>query len=989
MIDVTLSEGVASLEEMVVVGYGTQKKVNLTGAVDVISNEQIENRQANTVSQILQGLSPGLNFSTGNGGFEPGASMNINIRGIGSLSGGSPYVLIDNIPGNMDLLNPNDIESISVLKDAAASAIYGARAPYGVILITTKSGKKNEKMSVSYSGNVSVNTADRLPEMLDSYTYSRVINESGDNWGGRSYTNDVIDRIIAYQNKDFDFLRQFMPADVTHFETIPENNNTWANGNRSHSDHDWYEEFWGSSVNQNHNLSVKGGSEKATYYMSAGFLDQKGVLNYGTDTYQRYNVMGKVNVQLADWWDLRFETRFIGSPRERFNAGAPETGYDLLFRQVSRAQPTVAKYDGYGNYTFASNIPQTEDRGTDKTVTTESWQTLSTVLKPLNNWEISVDFAFQSVAVDGLNTDLTVIDHLVDQRRIPVSFTVPSQVFKIMNNNHYWVSNAFTSYDWQVNSDHRIFAMVGMQYEYSKAHGINVQKTNLVVQDIPSIQTATGDVIATENESQWSTQGYFSRLTYNFKEKYLLEANARYDGTSRFQEGQRWGFFPSFSLGWNIDKEPFWQPIENHINSFKLRASWGQLGNQQVAAYRDRALIPLQTGKLDWIFSGGGNRPIGYTSTPRLVSPFLTWETASTKNLGMDLYLFDFKLRFNVDLFERITENMIGPSEPLPGVLGTGVPQSNNATLRSRGWEMSARWNQTFSNKDISFFVGLNLHDVKTVVTDYLNPSGLISGWYPGKEVGEIWGYTANGLFQSEQDVESYLENVDMSAIFSSWNPGDVKYEDINGDGAVNVGANTLNNPGDLSIIGNNSPRYQFGFNSGVTIKNFDFSILINGTGKRDFFFPEGSNNVRFWGIDWLPFTALSPQHLDYFRDTPGDKYVGLYEGDANINLDAYFPKPYIDRFQNNKNRKPSTRYLVNAAYFRIQNVQVGYNLPSKVLSRFNVSKVRAYLSGENLFTSTNLFKGIDPIAITGYGNGAGQTYMADRIISFGLNVSL
>lgn len=991
-INVSLINELEDLDEVVVVGYGSVKKVNLTGAVDVISNDQLKNRQAGTVSQILQGQSPGMSFSVGRSGLEPGASMDINIRGIGSLNGGQPYVLIDGFPGSLDMLNAEDIESISILKDAAASAIYGARAPYGVILVSTKSGKRNHGPEIAYSANASVNSQSRLPSMLDSYTFARVTNEMGVNGGGRPYSNENIQRIIAYQNKDWDYLKQFLPADATHFETLELPGGRWAHTNNSYANYDWYEEFYGNSFNQNHTLSVQGGSDKVGYYLSGGFSDQNGVLKYGVDTYRRYNVTGKVDISLTGWWNVRYETRFIKSPREHFNAGANpgagESGYELLFRQISRAVPTQAKYDPYGNYSLISNISSAIERGTDRRVTTDNWQAFATELRPARGWKINADFAYNSIGIDRSNQNLTIDEPYAGGRIVPLSLTVPNMIQQFVHNNYYWVTNAYTSYEAELNNAHHVYVMAGTQFEYDRKHLINVSKTSLVVEDVPSLQTANGDVTASESLVNWSTQGYFSRFMYNYNEKYLLEANVRVDGTSRFVPGNQWGFFPSFSAGWNVDKERFWRPVTPYVDKLKFRASWGQLGNQLVDPYQDLALIPLYSDQIDWISNFGESRRIGYTGTPALVSPRLTWEVVTTKNLGLDASLLKSRLTVTADIYERVTENMIGPSEPLPGVLGVNVPASNNASLRTRGWELSVRWNQRNAGNDFSYSIGFNVQDSRTFILDYLNPTGLVSSWYKGKEVGEIWGFTSHGLFQTQAMLDDYLSQVNLSNINNSWNVGDVKYEDINGDGKVDRGANTLANPGDQTIIGNSSPRYQYGISGDLQYRSVDFSFLIRGTPKRDFFFATGNNNIRFWGVRTIPFTSMTPAHLDYFRDTEGDANTGLHAGEANINTGAFWPKPYLNAAQNDKNRHPSTRYLADASYIRLQNVQLGYTLRAGLLKKYGIKKFRLYLSGENLLTFTNLLKGIDPVALEGFGGGAGVTYGADRMFSMGLNLS-
>jgi TonB-linked SusC/RagA family outer membrane protein len=983
---ITLKPDEKALEEVVVVGYGVQKKVNLTGAVDVITNEQIGNRQSSTVSQILQGQSPGLDFSVGAGGFEPGASMNLSIRGTGSLNGGGPFILIDGFPGEMDRLNPNDIESISILKDAAASAIYGARAPYGVILITTKSGKKNQKMSITYTGSVTRNSAQRLPKMLDSQIFAKVMNEMGDNGGGRPYSDAAIKRIVAYKNQDWDFLKSTVGDKFSYYEAMPLPNGRFGHNGDSHANYDWYKEYYGSSLNTQHNLALQGGSDKISYYLSGGMVRQNGILNYGVDTYSRYNLIGKVNASLTKWWDIKYESRLMKSPRERFNSiNTNEDGYQLMFRQIMRTVPTQSKYDGFGNYSNQSKIPMIEDGGTDKWETTENWHTLATELRPLKGWKINLDFAHKSAGIDQSNVNTVVYEVMTDASKTEFAGSLPSGINQTMTTSTYSAANLFTSYELQLKK-HQFSVLAGTQYELDKMHMLNATRSNLIVRDVPSLQTSNGAITASESMTHWATRGYFGRFNYNYDQKYLFEANARYDGTSKFLPGNRWGFFPSFSAGWNVDREKFWTVIEPVVNTFKVRASWGQLGNQQVRAYMDLALIPLKNEKLNWIFGHGNARPVGYTGTPSLVSPQLTWETATTKNLGFNLTFLKKRLQFDLDIYERTTRNMIGPSEPVPGVMGSSVPKANNATLRSKGFESILRWNDRIGTNGPRYSINFNISNVKTVVVDYLNPTGLITDWYEGKEVGEIWGYTANDLFKTREEVTDYLSKVNMSFINSSWNPGDVKYLDLNGDGRVNMGTRSLKDPGDLSIIGNSSPRYQYGLSGSLDWKGFDFSFLLKGTAKRDYFVADGEPNIRFWGVQAWLFTAMTPEHLDYFRDKPGTETSGLYEGDANINLNSYFPRQYLNSNQNSKNRQISSRYLINAAYWRIQNLQLGYSLPSKLLDKLKIQKMRLYVSGENLFTNTKLLRGMDPVAITGWGNGVGNTYGADRMLSFGIS---
>lgn len=999
-VSVKLAKDISGLDEVVVVGYGTQKKVNLTGAVDVISNEQLSNRQSATVSQLLQGLSPGMNLDiSGQNGFQPGASMDISVRGIGSLNGGSPYILIDGLPGSIDNLNPDDIESISVLKDAAASAIYGARAPYGVILVTTKNGSRNEKMSISYSGNVMVNTPQRLPESLDSYTWVRIQNEAGDNSGGHPFSDATVDRVIAFQNQDWDYLRESipdLPAEAAITGAYPDGN-IWNQANLNFANTDWWDIYYGSSVNQKHDLSLKGGSKNASYYFSVGYYTQEGVLNYGVDNFQRLNLMGKVNVSIADWWDFSWEPRLSKKSREMPNM-TKEGDYSFMYRHISRNYPITPLYDGWGNYMSESHIPSITEGGTDEIDDIDAWNNFRMEIRPLRGWKINADLAYNFNTGTRSDVEKTVYVHNVDNSLSPFGVTVPSNIERLQHDNRYWTTNVYTSYDLSLNDAHNFYILAGMQYEKGRDNLLRGYKTDLISNEVPSLETATGTSILSEDLSHRATMGYFSRLTYNYKEKYLLETNVRYDGSYVFREGNRWGFFPSFSAGWNIHNEPFWEPLGAYVNAFKIRASWGQLGNQQASPYSDLELIPLQTGSLNWIFNYGERRPIGYTTAPGIVNRNLTWETSTTKNLGLNLAFLDNRLEADLDVFERLTTDMIGPSEAKPGVLGASVPRDNNAALRTRGWELSLRWQQAFQS-GISYFVNANLFDYTSVVTEYFNPTGTLSTWYEGRKVGDIWGYTVNDLFRTQEELDRYLASTDLSYLASNWRTGDLRYEDITQDGKVNNGSNTVDDPGDMTIIGNDNPRYQYGITAGLSYKGFDFSMLWRGVAKKDIYFYRMAN--IFWGFTngWWEST-LTPDHLDYFRDKSGTRYSGLYEGEANINTDAYWPRPYLNSTEEAKNKNhANTRYLQDASYIRLQHVQLGYSFPQTITSRLKLQQLRVFFSGENLLTFSKLPDGIDPVAPVGFpeggsGNyygtaGSGRlTYGADRIYSFGLTVT-
>jgi TonB-linked SusC/RagA family outer membrane protein len=972
------------LDEVVVVGYGTQKKVNLTGAVDVISSERLAQRPSGNVSQSIRGLSPGMNFSLNSGGFQPGADMSVTVRGIGSLNGGSPYVLIDGFPGDMNLLNPEDIASISILKDAAASAIYGARAPYGVILITTKNGKKSERIKATYSGQMMINSAQKLPTSLDSWTFARAQNEAGRNMGGTPFSEASIDRIIAFQNQDWDLLHQLLPdypagADITS-GAFPVGN-SWDTAAGSFANNDWWDIYYGNSVSQKHDFSLQGGNDKTSFYFSGGLLDQDGVLNYTIDNFRRLNLLGKINIEIAKWWDFSYETRFSQKNRERSSYWNNADYTSMLWYTHHWVYPVNPLYDGWGNYSQASNIPYALS-GTERTKNLDYWNNFKTEIRLLKGWRVNADFAYNTQSNNISNTHLTTWLYDINNTPFASGQTVPTNIAKTKYDNYYWNTNIFTTYEFDVNSDNHFSVMAGMQFEKSANDQLWGYKSDLIVEDVPSLQTATGVAQVSEALNHNATQGYFGRLSYNFRDKYMFEANARYDGTYVFREGNRWGLFPSASLGWNLHRESFWTVIEPYINTLKIKASWGQLGNQNRDPYSDLELIPIQTGKLGWIFSPGGSRRIGYTSAPGIVNRNLTWETATTKNLGFETSFLKNRLSADINIYERVTTNMVGPSEAKPGVLGASVPNINNATLRTRGWEVSLNWKHSI-NKDLSYFVNFNLSDYKSIVTKYNNPTGTLSTWYEGREVGEIWGYTVNDLFRTQAELDSYLATTDMRFLGANWRTGDVKYEDINGDGKVNNGTNTVDDHGDLSIIGNDNPHYITGITLGLNYRGFDFSTLWTGILKRDVWFGSGGN--LYWGFhsQWWN-SSLQTRNLDYFRDEPGTDYYGVYEGEANINTDAYWPRPYLDGNQDKNTGRANSRYLVNSSYLRMSNIQLGYALPHSLTSKLHLNNVRVFFSGENLLTFSKLPPGIDPEIL----NGANMSYGADRVCSFGITIS-
>ncbi len=989
VIDVTLTTDVTTLDELVVVGYGSVKKINLTGAVDVIDGEVFQNRGNTNVSQLLVGSAIGLNFDLGENGYQPGAEGELTVRGMGSLNGGSPYVVIDGFAGDMNTLNPEDIESITILKDAAASAIYGARAPYGVILITTKSGKKNKKLTATYSGSMNLVTPARLPGTLDSYTYARVINEAATNRDSNlPYDEQRIDNIIAFQEGDYAFLEAQYPDNfpmdkIVNWEQFPNENGSWG---ASHANNDPWDYFTGPNLGSTHNFSIEGGSDKTAYFFSLGFLDQASSLKFGDDSFKRFNVSAKINTELTDWWDFRYETRFMKSKRHLPSGSRPDerATYNALFHIIYNTPPTNPLHNSFGE-SVQGMTQFFNEAGYNNDERTENWQIFATELRPVKGWKINADFAYQSIDDYDLHDgqSFAATNWLTGEK---MGSWYNSRVYEYHRSNYYWSSNAYTSYEFSLNEKHNFFVMGGMQLETGTYRSLQANANNLIVPEIISISTATGDPTLKESMTHFATQGFFGRFTYNYKEKYLLESNVRYDGTSKFQQGNRWGLFPSFSAGWNVSEENFWEPIAPVISSLKIRGSWGELGNQNVSSYMDLALIGLSKANLGWLPGHGGTGQVGYTNAPGLVSPLITWETATTTNIGLNMGLLNHKLQVDFDMFERKTTNMIGPVEAYPGVLGASAPRSNNAELRTRGFELAVRWKQTLTN-GLNYYVNTNMYDAKTVVTKYHNPTGILSSWREGQEVGEIWGWSSGGMFQSQEEIDNHA---DQSYIYSEWNTGDLKYDDINGDGKIDKGDNTIDDHGDQILIGNREPRYQFGISAGLDYKGFDFSMIWKGTAKRDREMIAKRGEAYYGFSKRASWSQPKDDHLDYYRDQPGTNLVGLHEGEANINKDAFYTRPYLHNNSNMKNYNVNSWFMADYSYIRLQNVQLGYTLPNSVISKIGVQRLRIYLSGDNLLTFDHLPKGLDPtISGGGYYTSLGKDYRADRIYSMGINITL
>lgn len=959
MIDISMQPDVQTLGEVVVVGYGTQKKMNLTGAVSTVSSEVFENRPLTNVAQALQGVIPNLNISTTNRGGELGNDRNWNIRGTTSLSGGQPYILVDNVPMDIMDVNPNDIESVTVLKDAASSAIYGSRAAYGVILITTKKGTKNENIKLNYSNNFSWSSPTLLPEMASSIDFAHAWNYAYENSG----------RAPAFTDEQLGLIEQYIadPVNTPPLQKYPANHakwNRWGAYTLSNANVDWFPVwFKKNALNKRHDLSIRGGSEKTTYYISGGFLDQEGLLNWGDDTYKSYNVNANFDSDITDWFTFKFNTKLTQRDRHYPNTKQESSNSKgAIYDNISRMWPTMALYDENGHiYDRNQILPLLQGGSTD--TWNNHWLTLGAELRPAKNWTVFFDYNWNNRNYKLVKHEPTIFGYNVDETTFILAGN-PNSISETFSNTIYNNTNLYTSYEKDLGHNH-FKLMVGYQAEEQKYSALSGSRTNLITDAVPSISTATSTTPSLDDEiSHWSTMGFFGRLNYNYKEKYLAEVNGRYDGSSRFESGKRWGFFPSVSVGYRLSEESFWSPIRSVVNDFKIRGSFGELGNQTVPNYLYVSSIPVRTN-LPYYLNNG--RPL-YTTTPGLVSADLTWETSATLDFGFDAELLESKLTVNFDWYKRTTSNMFGPSEALPAVIGATIPNKNNASLETKGFELALNWRDFIGNNGFSYNVTAILSDYTATVTEYNNPTRIRSTYYEGQKIGEIWGYTTGGLFASDQEAAEAVSVVSQSYLHSNWEGGDMRYVDLNGDNKINIGANTVDDPGDMSIIGNSTPRLAFGVNAGFNWKGISFSMFWQGIAKRDLAL--GANMFYgFNGDEWG--SSVLKQHLDYWTPT---------------NTGAYYPKPYMSS-EHHKNTRTQTGYLQNGAYTRLKNVQLGYTIPQSITSRLHLDRVNVYVSGENLLTITKLPKMFDPEGING-DSGHGEIYPLSKTISVGTSIT-
>lgn len=884
-----------------------------------------------------------------------GASF--NVRGTTSLNGGEPLVLVDNVQMDANLVNPDDIESISVLKDAASAAIYGARAAYGVILITTKKGKLNSRPTVQFSASGYWQSPAVEMHNVNSLDYLKMIDIAYQNSGGSGhYFNPLVyEYTEKYVNGTYD-QPVFFDKSYSAFKY-------GYNGNT-----DWWNELYKTSFSQIYNASISGGSQKTRYYVSLGSNNQGGILKATDEKYNKYNANINVTSELTPWMEVSAKIAHTYTTEMHPTGGTTamnNTAYSglsaysgMMKSDLSPLMPVKhpdGHYAGQGNFTNPVAIQA--QGGNARYRQNDLWMTAGVKLTPIKGLIVNADYTWNYYGWASTQH----VRNFYDYTAVPGTenyypWTNPSSVTRSNSDDYYSSFNAFAEYNLSLgNNDHNMKFMVGYNQEKKRTQYYYAGRKDLIDPENPAINQAIGDMAIDGNMGQWAVNGTFARFNYDYKGRYLLELNGRYDGSSKFKKGHRYQFFPSISAAWRISEEKFFEGVKSWWDNMKLRVSYGSLGNQAVNGnfpYLATYGINTKYGALL-----GGGRPVAVFA-PGLVSSSFTWETVNQIDFGFDAAFLRNRLSASFDWYRRNTKDMLTDGEVLPAVLGASVPRQNAANLKTVGWELSLEWNDRLAN-GLSYHVKGVLSDYQSTITKFNNPTGLISQYYVGRKMNEIWGYVSNGLFQTEQEANAHAN---QSYLYGGkWTAGDVRFEDLDGNNKIDIGDNTLANPGDRKIIGNSTPRFAFGITAGLEYKGIDFEMFWQGIGKRDWF--PGSGSAAYWGFtnEWqTPLTTS----LDYW--TPE-------------NTNAFFPRL---GWANGGNRNTSTRYLQNASYCRLKNVTLGYTLPRNILDKIGVSRLRVYVTGENLLTFTSLIKAFDPETLNN------MTYPINRKIAVGLNLT-
>lgn len=949
-----MQEDAILLDEAVVIGYGTQKKVNLTGAVATVGSEKLENRATQSLASMLQGSVAGLNVTTSSG--VPGSSPSINVRGTTSINSAGPLILIDGAIGELDRVNPNDVESISVIKDASAAAVYGARAAFGVILVTTKSGTANEgKATVRYNGRMGWQAPTTLTDYeTTGYWSVYTVNTF---WQAKNGTNYV-------DYTDYD-MQQLLARvnDKTENPDRPWVVEDTRNGRRQwvyYGNYDWWHMLYNDNrPTQQHSISLSGGTKDVKYLVSGAYDYQKGILKQNPDIYRKYNLRSKIDFTINRYATLSNNTAFFGSQYTFQGNGSIDDTMGYSGRHALACFP-MQNPDGswlystpYLNYKVANGrhimLGEGSHRNTDRT--NDFQNTTRLVITPWKPINLTADFTYRLY-----QTRNTHRANNLYYREVPdgplLSYATGAGLNKLsesVNTRNYYSANVYANYDdtFGKNNAHHVSGVIGFNYETMRLKNISASGENLTSTSLDDLdlvgQNANGEVLTSVGggQNEYALAGFFGRVNYDYKGRYLFEASGRYDGSSRFAAGSRWGFFPSGSVGWRISEEPFFKPFSRYVDNLKLRASFGSLGNQNVSSYYTYMRLITVSDFAGYSF-GEGSAMAKYSTLGAPVSSDLTWETAQQWDFGFDLTMLKNRLNITVDGYIRNTLDMLTDGIELPSVFGASVPDMNTANLRTKGYEIALSWRDQFSlgSRPIEYSLGFNISNYRSYITKYDNKDKTFAkSYYEGMRIGDIWGFVTDGLFATDEEAQEYANSVDLSymvdGLTGGWKAGDIKFVDLDGDGEVSIGSNNVNDPGDRKILGNSLPSLSYGFTGSIRAYGFDTSVFFQGTGNH-YWYPDG-HMMSFWGPYSYPYqTFLQKNFMDKVW--------------TEDNTDAYFPRAMAYSTTSGPMSKVNDRYLQNIRYMRLKNLTVGYTIPVNLTKKIGVEQARIYFSGENLF---------------------------------------
>ena len=974
---VVLKDDTKTLDEIIVVGYGSQKKANLTGAVSSVKmDEALGDRPLLNAADALQGAVPGLFVS--NGGNAPGTSKSFQIRGAYSLgvknSDGTygntikPLVLIDNVEGDIDMINPEDIESINVLKDAASAAIYGARAAGGVILVTTKRPKGASRFELNYNNNFAFGKAVNLPKQAPLMDYLQAYLDCGYSdayWSlGSPSVSKWMEYLTAYQK------------DPSSFNTVGDGIYVDESGVPYYlNEKDLYKNFMETSFQMTHNISASGGTDKLRYRISGGYNSNDGVLISDRDKFERMNVNSFISADVTKWFTQEITMSYAhslqtspggmgGVYNTRLVSYYPEG--ELPASVNTLADEDLPLFTPRNQILYSNPVNNKNDNPRIF---------LKSIFKPLKGLEAVFEYTFDKNIYD-YHWYTGQYDYTTIQGGSSKSF-VDDYLRKYKQHTNYNSINVYATYNKDF-GNHHFKVMAGFNQESSYQETLDTYSYNQAVLDVPAMSSGTGTIKATDSYSEYAIRGGFFRVNYNYLDKYLLEVNGRYDGSSKFPKSSRFGFFPSVSAGWQIAQERFMNSTRHWLDGLKLRASYGVIGNQNINPYTFTPSMSVNNKATSWIIDDTYVTSI--SSLPALVSQNFTWEKVGTINVGLDVNLFNNRLSGVFEWYQRNTNGMLAPGVQLPAVVGASAPYQNTADMRTRGWELSLNWRDQIGK--VGYRIGFNLSDYKSEIIKYDDNAAtkLLSSYYPGQTLGEIWGYVVDGYYTVDDfvDTSSWQLKEGVTSI-NGYNvrPGDVKFKNLRDDdtstNVITSGDNTFDNPGDRKVIGNTTPRYQYGINLGMNYAGFDLNVILQGTGKRDYWI----SNVLTFPMNGDNFVPLFEGLSDYWM--PKDPDNGDWSA---VNPNAKYPRIYGNRGNSGSNLRQSDKYLSDASYLRIKNITLSYKLPKKWVNQIFLNQMKAFVSIENVATFTSLPSGIDPERIE-------WNYPAFRTVSFGVNITL